>query len=120
MYRNILVAYDGSQGGDEALQQAGDLGSLCRSKIHLVAIVNLTETTLPVEGMTFVSERERTRIERLLEQGLERLRRRGLSVTAEMKIGHPAVEIDSLARHIRADLIVLGHRSRSATPPASR
>lgn len=113
MYRNILVAYDGSRSGDEALRQAGDLGSLCRSKIHLLAIVNPAEAALAVEGMTFVSEGEKNRIERLLEDGAGRLRRRGLVATAEMKVGSPAAEIESVARGMGADLIVLGHRTRS-------
>ncbi|KQW18349.1 hypothetical protein ASC80_20145 [Afipia sp. Root123D2] len=114
MYRNILVAYDGSRSGDEALRQAGDLGRLCQSSIHLVAIVNPAEATLAVEGMTFIPDIERTRIEQLLEDGLAELRRRRLVATAEIKIGSPAVEIDLLARGMGADLIVLGHRSRSA------
>lgn len=114
MYRSILVAYDGSKSGDEALRQAGDLGSLCRSKIHLLAIVNPAEAALAVEGMTFVSEGEKSRIERLLEDGASWLRRRGLVATFEMKIGSPAVEIESIARAMNADLIVLGHRTRSA------
>lgn len=114
MYRNILVAYDGSRSGDEALRQAGDLGSLCRSKIHLLAIVNPAEAALAVEGMTFVSEGEKSRIERLLANGANWLRRRGLTATFEMKTGSPAVEIESIARGINADLIVLGHRTRSA------
>ena len=46
MYRSILVAYDGSKSGDEALRQAGELGCLCRSKVHLVAIINPAEAAL--------------------------------------------------------------------------
>lgn len=113
MYRSILVAYDGSRSGDEALRQAGELGYLCRSKIHLVAIVNPTEAALAIEGMTFVSEGEKIRIERLLEDGASWLRRRGLTATTEMKVGSPAAEIEAIARAMNADLIVLGHRTRS-------
>lgn len=114
MYRNILIAYDGSKSGDEALRQAGDLGRLCQSRIHLVAIVNPAEAALAVEGMTFIPDSERARIEQMLDDGLAELRRRRLVATAEIKIGSPAVEIDLLARAMGANLIVLGHRSRSA------
>jgi nucleotide-binding universal stress UspA family protein len=114
MYRSILVAYDGSKSGDEALRQAGELGCLCRSKVHLVAIINPAEAALAIEGLTFMSDGEKNRIERLLQEGAGWLRRRGLTATTETRIGSPAAEIESIAREMKADLIVLGHRTRSA------
>lgn len=39
MYRTILLAYDGSQQGREALDQGAKLASLCKARVHLLAVV---------------------------------------------------------------------------------
>lgn len=39
MYRTILLAYDGSRQGREALDQGAELASLCQTRVYLLAVV---------------------------------------------------------------------------------
>ena len=52
MYQRILLAFDGSPDGREALAQAGSMASACGAAVHLVAIIDPSESVLVVEAMS--------------------------------------------------------------------
>ncbi len=116
MYRRIVLAYDGSQAGREALRQGTDLAILCKAQVCLLAVVApelgiaLAEATAPSD----LPEREREEVRRVLMEGAEELRYAGLSVETRLGAGNPAEEIGRVAREIGADLVVVGHREQIA------
>ncbi len=116
MYRTILLAYDGSRQGHEALHQGAELALLCQARVCLLAVVAhelgvaLAEAAAPSD----VPEREYQEVRRVLTEGAEELRRAGLSVETRVAAGNPAEEIGRMAREVGADLIVVGHREQSA------
>lgn len=116
MYRTILLAYDGSQQGHEALDQGAELASLCQARVYLFAVVAhelgvaLAEAAAPSD----LPEREYQEVRRVLAAGAEELRRAGLSVQTRLGTGNPAEEIGRMAHEVGADLIVVGHREQSA------
>ncbi len=112
MYRKILLAYDGSPDGDEALAQVESLVSSTGTTVHLLAIIDLSENMLIVEGMAFVPDNRRYLTQRLLDAGVKRLQRVGCKATSDIRYGNPADQIDLIAREMNADLIVLGHRDQ--------
>jgi nucleotide-binding universal stress UspA family protein len=112
MYRNILLAYDGSPDGCEALDQVARLAAMCGAAVRLLAVIEMSPAILPVDGMSFDPERERPEIEQMLEQAKERLQRAGCTATHDVKHGDPAEQIVVSARECNADLIVLGHRDQ--------
>jgi len=59
MYRNILLAYDGSPDGREALAQAKNLASMYGATVRLLAVIDPSENFLVVEGMSFVADNQR-------------------------------------------------------------
>ncbi len=116
MYRTILLAYDGSQQGREALDQGAELASLCQARVYLLAVVAheqgvaLAEAAAPSD----LPEREYQEVRRVLAAGAEELRRAGLSVKTRLGTGNPAEEIGRVAHEVGADLIVVGHREQCA------
>ena len=116
MYRTILLAYDGSRQGREALDQGAELASLCGARIYLFAVVAhelgvaLAEAAAPSD----LPEREYQEVRRVLAAGAEELRRAGFSVETRLGTGNPAEEIGRMAHEVAADLIVVGHREQSA------
>ncbi len=116
MYRTIILAYDGSQQGREALDQGAELASLCRARVYLLAVVApglgvlLAEAASPSD----LPEREYQEVRRVLTEGAEGLRRAGLSVETRLGTGNPAEEIGRMAREVGADLVVVGHREQTA------
>ena len=113
MYRKILLCYDGSAEGRKALYEGAQLAQATGSQAHLLAICrSLIRTSVP-EGVTpaLVNCEEET-ARALLEEGVEKLQALGVRAEGTLVFGDPIDEIPKIARELRADLIVVGHRSR--------
>jgi nucleotide-binding universal stress UspA family protein len=114
MYRNILLAYDGSPDGREALAQARNLASTSGATVRLLAIIDPAENMLAVEGMSFVPDNQRFVTQSVLDAGVRRLQDAGCTATNDVRYGNPAEQIARSAREMKADLIVVGHRDQSS------
>ena len=67
MYRRILLAFDGSPDGREALAQAHSVAAACGSRVHLVAIIDPSESLLVVEAMSFIPDNQPFVIQAVLD-----------------------------------------------------
>jgi nucleotide-binding universal stress UspA family protein len=114
MYRNILLAYDGSPDGREALVQAEKLASMSGAMVHVLAILDPSENLLVVEGMSFIPDNQRFGVQSALDAGVRRLQCAGCAAANDIRYGKPAEQIVLFAREMRADLIVVGHRDQGA------
>lgn len=112
MYDKILLAFDGSPDGREALVQAEKLASVCGATVHLLAIIDPSEGMLIVEATSFIPDNQGFVVQAVLDEGVKRLRGAGCTATSELKYGKPAEQITLSAREINADLIVVGHRDQ--------
>lgn len=112
MYQRILLAFDGSPDGREALAQVETLASACGATVHLLAIIDPSESMLIVEAMSFIPDNQRFVIQAVLDEGLRRLQGAGCTAISELKYGKPTEQIILSAREIDADLIVIGHRDQ--------
>jgi nucleotide-binding universal stress UspA family protein len=112
VYQKILLAFDGSPDGREALAQAEKVASACGATVHLLAIIDPSESMLIVEAMTFIPDNQRFVILAVLDEGVKRLRDAGCAATSELKYGKPTEQIVLSAREVNADLIVVGHRDQ--------
>ncbi len=112
MYKNILLAFDGSPDGREALAQVENLASACGGTVHLLAIINPSENMLIVEGMSFIPDNQRFVIQAVLKEGVKRLQAGGCTAASELRYGKPSEQIILSARELDADLIVVGHRDQ--------
>ena len=112
MYQNILLAFDGSPDGREALAQAEKLASACGATVHLLAIIDPSESMLIVEAMSFIPDNQQFVIQAVLDEGVKRLRGAGCTATSEIRYGKPTEQIIVSAREIKADLIIVGHRDQ--------
>ncbi len=115
MYRKIVLAYDGSEAGQQALLGCREFAELAKSELCLIAVVpqpiemDSGEGTFSTAGY---EESERARFREVLDEGLRRLEAMGLKATGEVGYGDTIVEIASYATRVGADLIVVGHRHR--------
>lgn len=112
MYKKILLAFDGSPDGREALTQAEALASACDATVHLLAIIDSSESMVIVGAMSHIPANQRFVIRSVLDEGMRRLRRAGCAATNEIKYGRPAEQIVLSAKEIGANLIVVGHRDQ--------
>ncbi|WP_082747795.1 universal stress protein [Bradyrhizobium macuxiense] len=113
MYQRILLAFDGSPDGREALAQVEGLALSCGATVHLLAIVDRTESMPVVEAMSFVvSDAQRLAVQEVIDEGVRRLHGAGCSTVGALRYGRPSEQIVQVAREIGADLIVVGHRDQ--------
>jgi nucleotide-binding universal stress UspA family protein len=112
MYKQILLAYDGSESGRRALREFADLAEKLNAQVHLLAVVPHSAGIMVAEGMIIEDtlEAERKHFQEVLEEGLAKLRARGLVADGRVAHGEPVDEICARARELKADLICVGHR----------
>jgi nucleotide-binding universal stress UspA family protein len=113
MYRTILLCYDGSEEGRNALREGADTALCMGAQTHLLAILREPAPTLVPEGFSpgYFEDAQRT-AQRLLDEGVDWLRARNLQAQGQLVFGNPVRHIADCASALGADLIVLSHRRR--------
>ena len=116
MYEKILLAYDGTREARTVLKEGAELAQRCGAEVQLMAVVSPSTGIAFAEAAepTGLADNEERHVEEVLTEGLEKLKARGLAAETILCKGDPAVEILAQAKRINADLIVLGHRQRTA------
>ncbi len=114
MYKRIILAYDGSASGQQALLGIQDLAHWERPRLTLVAVVPTAELEAgSIEMGYFVStppvELEQ-QLREQLSQGVRTLRTMGFETDGELLRGEVIREITQYAEAQKADLIVVGHK----------
>jgi nucleotide-binding universal stress UspA family protein len=113
MYKKILLAYDGSEAGQKALLDCGEIAQWSHSELHLVAVMPSAMSFVGLEGGVYdveLEEREKRKYRGVLDDGLRRLSETGFVARGEVVTGEAIDEITKYARKIEADLIVVGHK----------
>lgn len=112
VFSNILVAYNGTDSGHGALDEAIELAAASRADVHLVGVAHPSTD----EVRTQAGYRADTRpghedvIRISLRVAVEAFERRGCNVQTSLVIdSNPAAAIHALAISTMADLILLGH-----------
>jgi len=84
-----------------------------KAEVCLVAVMPPPAAYVGAEGGVYdagYEKQERERYDRVLQDGLDRLRDAGHNARGTVLVGDPVVEVARYAREITADLIVVGHR----------
>ncbi len=113
MYRNIVVAYDGSDGAQAALRNAVALAQASGGTIHLVESTgHLEYAAKGVVQDAAGAEPARNVLEDAAGQLDE------THVVTRVLSGDPVEGIIGAAEDVKADLIVMGSRGRAMMPQA--
>ncbi len=113
MYKRILLAYDGSAPGQQALLDCNEIAQWSNSELTLIAVVPLALTVIGPEIGVYdesFQEDEKGRHQAILDIGVRKLADAGLTARGEVVIGDAVTEIALCARRIDANLIVVGHK----------
>ena len=115
MYKRILLAYDGSEPGQQALLDSLDIAQWSHAELSLVAVMPNSSSLLvgSMEGGVFVApenEREREAYQAILDEGVAKIAASGITAKGELLVGDTVEEITQYARDVKADLIVVGHK----------
>ncbi len=113
MYKKVLLAYDGSIEGRRALREGAKLAQLCQAEVFLLAVVEVSSASVAMEGGFVLPVQDQiSEYEKILAEGVERLKAMGFSPTARLGTGDPGQVITKVAHEIEANLVVIGHRQQ--------
>lgn len=115
--RRIVVAIDGSDPADRALEMAAELAAgRGGGKLTLVSAVSdpVTFAPTPVAGLELVLEAEQQGAERDLAERAKRLAGKGLEVQTLVRVGAAADVVVDIAEQTDADLVVAGSTGKGA------
>ena len=110
---HILVGHDGSRDAETAFEDALDLAALARARLSVVSVASSPEPPTEVETQAAI-EAATAHYENLFESLRRQAEERQVELRTHVLVGHPADQILKTARAQGADLIVVGHRGRSA------
>jgi nucleotide-binding universal stress UspA family protein len=114
MYRNILVAYNGTPESRLALHECIRLAPGPDTAVHLLAVVTPVPYMIAGEFAAAVptieeEEAERRAMQDVLASGQALLADAGLRVTIHLEVGEPANAITEMVERLGIDLLILGH-----------
>ncbi len=113
MYKTIVLAYDGSSAGQQALLDCKDFAQWNQSVLWLVAVMPYNIGLVSMEGgfpAPEIEQRNKAEFQKILADGLHRLEEAGYAATGELLAGDAVQEITKFASKVNADLIVVGHK----------
>jgi nucleotide-binding universal stress UspA family protein len=111
--RHILMGHDGSRDAETAFEDALDLAALARARLTVVSVASPPEPPTEVETQAAI-ETATAHYEQLFESLRRQAQERNVNLQTHVLVGHPADQILKSAQKYGADLIVVGHRGRSA------
>jgi nucleotide-binding universal stress UspA family protein len=114
MFKRIVVANDGSDGGFKALTMACDLAKLYRSKLHMISVEVLPQFPASIDEIVEVKDAENHRFHDVLQRAREVAKAKGVKLEADVVAGHAAASIVERVKAIKADLLVVGFMGHSA------
>ena len=118
MFKNILIAIDGSKSSTKALDAAADLATKYGGELHILHVVREMQVPLTPGLMDAYEKLQRQRHdvlssagEQLINQAKRSVEAKGIeAVETDVGSGDPASAIVDYAARNKIDLIVLGSR----------
>lgn len=110
---HILVGHDGSRDAETAFEDALDLAALAGARLSVVSVASLPEPPTEVETQAVI-EAATAHYEELFESLRRQAQERQVPLRTHVLVGHPADQILKWAAQHGVDLIVVGHRGKSA------
>jgi nucleotide-binding universal stress UspA family protein len=112
MFKRVLLCYDGSEVGRQALNRGAELAILLGAHVYVLSIVpngiaNATVIAGAAGHACLVDEEGGHR--QLLDESVEWLKARGVAAEGYLASGNTTEQIIAFSRRLAIDLIVLSH-----------
>jgi nucleotide-binding universal stress UspA family protein len=114
VFKHIVVANDGSEGGLKALAMACDLAKRHRATLHMISVEELPDFPASIDEIIETKQEENHKFHAVLEEAHKIAKRKGVRLKADVVAGHPAAAIVERVKTLKADLLVVGFLGHSA------
>jgi nucleotide-binding universal stress UspA family protein len=111
MYKNIVLAYDGSKFSNKALQEAINIAKSSGGSLLILSVVDITdEFESEAPGLT---DKMAGKLLKLAQKALEKAVDAKVKAKVEVHVGDAYEMIVDIARKKKADIIVMGSHGRT-------
>ena len=114
MFRKILVANDGSEGGTKALAAAIAVAKAFAAELHCISVKERPSHFAETVGEVMEEREESEKLfHRVCSESVNQAREAGVELKCEIRAGHEVETIIRLARDGHFDLLVVGFMGHS-------
>lgn len=113
MWKNILVAFDGSEYAVQALQDACEIAKAAHANLTILAVVKLPEPLLGLKPEVFINDATNYYKQQFAD-ALKNNSHLDKGLTLEVAVGRPSEVLVTYAMQHKVDLIVIGHTKKKA------
>jgi nucleotide-binding universal stress UspA family protein len=114
VFKRIVVANDGSDGGFRALALACDLAKQHRAKLHMISVEELPNVPASIDEVVEAKAEENHKYHDVLLRAKAVAGAKKVKLDAEVVAGHAVAAIVARVRELKADLLIVGFMGHSA------
>jgi nucleotide-binding universal stress UspA family protein len=114
VYKHIVVANDGSQGGQKALAMACDIAKLHGASLHMISVEEIPNIPASIDEVIETKTAENHKYHDALAKARDLAKKKGVKLDAEVVAGHAVAAVVAFVKAKKADLLVVGFMGHSA------
>jgi nucleotide-binding universal stress UspA family protein len=114
MFKRIVVANDGSDGGFRALALACDLAKRHGATLHMISVEELPNIPASIDEVIETKSEENRKFHDVLARAHTLAKKKAVKLNAEVVAGHAVAAIVATVKARKADLLVVGFMGHSA------
>jgi nucleotide-binding universal stress UspA family protein len=113
MYSRILVANDGSPGGQKALSGAIELARKLSAELHMVTVEELPRFPASIDEIAEEKDEANHRFAPVIDAAEAEAQGAGTAIKTHLVPGHVPEGVIGLIKQLKADLLVVGFMGHS-------
>jgi nucleotide-binding universal stress UspA family protein len=113
MYSRILVANDGSPGGQKALSGAIELARKLPAELHMVTVEELPRFPASIDEIAEEKDEANHRFAPVIDAAKAEAKGAGAAIETHLVPGHVTEGVIGLIKQLKADLLVVGFMGHS-------
>jgi nucleotide-binding universal stress UspA family protein len=113
MYTRILVANDGSVGGQKALRTAIELARRISAKLHMVTVEELPRFPASIDEVAEEKDEANHRFRPVIDAAKTEAEAQGVAIETHLIPGHVVDTVIGLVKQLNIDLVVVGFMGHS-------
>ena len=114
MFKHIVVANDGSDGGLKALAMACDIAKLHGALLHMISVEEIPNIPASIDEVIETKNEENHKFHDAVAKAREIAKKKGVKLDAEVVAGHAVAAVVAFVKAKKADLLVVGFMGHSA------
>jgi nucleotide-binding universal stress UspA family protein len=113
MYSRVLVANDGSPGGQKALSGAIELARKLSAELHMVTVEELPRFPASIDEIAEEKDEANHRFAPVIDAAKAEAKGAGAAIETHLVPGHVVDAIIGMIKQLKADLLVVGFMGHS-------